>query len=200
MKKLLTTAAMIAALSAPATAGGFFGGGDRNTNNNNNTAIAGAAASASSKSSASARAHQHQGQAQGQVQGQVANGGDGSSRTSVAVNTQRSAPSVSGGGVGGGGDCQNAISIGNSYLNGAAVVGGRWTPGWCKHLQIGNYLGQYAGDKAAIVHVYKNIPTARRSLEAAGVVKSTVTRTSTRGLARNEPVGTNPVRGGGKDR
>lgn len=146
MKRLLTTAAILAALSAPAFAlndnvitgnsgvanqgnlnnstinngagaGGTFNTGSTNTNVNSNVAKGGEAFSASSSSA-------KQGQAQGQVQGQTATSGvEGSGNSSVAIKDRKQAPTVFAPGLVAGFDCMGSASVGGSVA-GFGISGG----------------------------------------------------------------------------
>lgn len=163
MKNFLITTAIVVALGLPVAAGGIeIGDKTYNTNRQNQG--------------------QHQGQAQGQAQGQgqaqhavLNNRNSNRANVRTTVSTERSAPGIGGHGIGGGGSCQNAISLGGSGLYGAGLVGARYSPRWCKHGQIAAMIHQYAGrraDQAALQHLSNNIPEVKQTLRDVGMIAS----------------------------
>lgn len=142
MNKLLTTAAILAALAAPAFAlndnNAVGTSGVVNQGNLNNSAInngnygSGSFSPSASSSSTNVNtnvanggsARQEQDQLQGQVQGQTASSGvSGSGNSSVTIKDRKQAPAVFAPGLVAGFDCMGSTSLGAS-LAGVGVGGG----------------------------------------------------------------------------
>lgn len=142
MNKLLTTAAILAALAAPAFAlndnnavgnSGVVNQGNLNHSaiNNGNYGSGSFSPSASSSSTNvntnvanGGSARQEQGQLQGQVQGQTATSGvSGSGNSSVTIKDRKQAPAVFAPGLVAGFDCMGSASVGGSVA-GFGISGG----------------------------------------------------------------------------
>lgn len=186
MKNLFTIIALVLGLCAPAYAGGLDFGPKANAN---------AYANGGNAYAKGGSARQHQGQAQGQQQGQAQGQGQqqktnvNNSDTNI-YNEKRQTGAIANAIA-----CENGVGIGGAVPGGSGLISACWTPKYKRDIErqqhdidLAAVLASASGSKADqvfLTHIANQIPEARQTLEAVGMIQRETIGVSTRGKTRH---------------